>query len=260
MSSAAENIVFVLVPPSFSPASFYDRVVPLLEKKGYASLLVELKSVNDGQGLTVSMYEDAGAIRSAIMPLVDQGKGVVLVANSYGGIPATEATKGFSLAERKALSKPGAIIGIVYMASFIASEGGCINQLMVGRMPENTQKLVDYQTMDPRTDAQYIFTHLNQADKDEYASRLMKHCSRTFDDPLTYPGYLHIPATYIICTDDIVLPEDFQSTMISAANAKGADIVTKKIHADHCPMISHPAEVVDVLMQAAEQGVKLLNS
>lgn len=260
MSSASDNIAFVLVPPSFSPASFYDRVVPLLRRKGYAAYPTDLKSVNDGKGATVSMYEDATEISSVIARLADQGKGVVLVANSYGGIPATQSAKGFSIAERKADSKPGALVSIIYLSSFIAPDGGCINDLMADRMPENTKKPVDYQTMDPKTDAEYIFTHLSDAEKADYAYRLKRHSSRTFDDRLTYTGYVHVPSTYVIATDDMVITTDFAKNMVNAANAKGANIVVKEMHSDHCPMISHPEDVVEILVQAAEEGNILLNS
>lgn len=258
MSSPSDNIAFVLVPPSFSPSSFYDRVVPLLNKKGYAAYPTDLKSVNDGEGAPVSMYEDAAEIGSVIARLVDQGKGVVLVANSYGGIPATQAAKGLSKAEREAVSKPGGLVAIIYLSSFIAPDGGCINDLMAGKMPENTKQPEDYHTMDPKTDAEYIFTHLSNDEKADYAYRLKKHSSRTFDDRLTHIGYLHVPSTYVIATDDLIVTPDFAKSMVNAANRKGANIVLKEIYSDHCPMISHAEDVVKILVQAAEDGNNLL--
>ena len=155
MSRATDDIAFVLVPPSFSPASFYDKVVPLLEKKGFAAHPVDLKSVNDGEEAPVSMYEDADKIHSVAAQLLDQGKGVVLVASSYGGIPATQATKGLGKEERRAVSKPGAVVSIVYLASFVVPEGSCINDLVAGRMPQNEQKPPDYMSMDSEADGQF---------------------------------------------------------------------------------------------------------
>lgn len=258
MSFSVDSIAFVLVPGSFSPASYYDRLVPLLEEKGYTVNPTELKSVNNGDGHVVTMYEDAEQINLVISKLVDEGKLVVLVVNSYGGIPGTQAAKGLSKAERSSAGKPGALVEIVYLSSFVAPEGSCINRIMAGRMPQNTQASSDYLSMNPKTDGEYIFSHLNAADKTEYASRLKKHSRRTFDDCLTYPGYLHVPVTYLVSTDDIVIPPELQHQMVDAAIAKGAKITRKEIYSDHCPMISHPEEVVQVLLEVAEREHKLM--
>ncbi|PSN66805.1 alpha/beta-hydrolase [Corynespora cassiicola Philippines] len=260
MSRAADDIAFVLVPPSFSPASFYDKVVPLLEKNGFAAHPVDLKSVNDGEEAPVSMYEDADKIHSVAAQLLDQGKGVVLVASSYGGIPATQATKGLGKEERRAVSKPGAVVSIVYLASFVVPEGSCINDLVAGRMPQNEQKPPDYMSMDPEADGKKVFKHLNDSERTEYASRFNKHSSRSFDDRLTYAGYLHIPSVYVVATDDVAISPEMSQGMVEEAISKGAKIVSKNIHSDHFPMISHPEEVVEILIDAAEQGVKLLHS
>jgi pimeloyl-ACP methyl ester carboxylesterase len=204
------------------------------------------------------MYDDADHIHKTIAGLADQGNSVILVVNSYGGIPGTQAVKGLSKAERAGYGKAGALVGIVYLSSFIAEEGGCINEIMAGKMPANTQTPTDYLTLNPRTDAEYIFSHIDDAEKAEYANRLEKHSARTFSDTLTYPGYIYVPATYLICTDDIVIPKELQNSMIDAANLKGAAIEKRELHSDHCPMISHPVEVVEILLEAAERGRELV--
>ncbi|KAL4733316.1 Alpha/beta hydrolase fold-1 [Aspergillus similis] len=258
MSRSESDTVFVLVPGSFSPPSFYDKVTPLLNARGYATYSTALKSVNNAEGPVVTMYEDADHIHKTIAGLADQGKWVILAVNSYGGIPGTQAVQGLSKAERAASGKPGALVGIVYLSSFIAEEGDCVNRIMAGRMPASTQTPTDYLSLDPRNDAEYIFSHIDHAEKAEYANRLEKHSARTFNDPLTYPGYRFVPATYLICTDDNVIPKELQKSMIDAANLKGAAIETRELHSDHCPMISHPVEVVEILLEAAERGRELV--
>ncbi|KAJ9640209.1 hypothetical protein H2204_003434 [Knufia peltigerae] len=256
MATSTSNIAFVLVPGSFSPASYYDKLVPLLEARGHRAHPTELKSANDGEGAVVSMYEDADAIRETIEKLADQGKSVVLAMNSYGGLPGTQAARGLSKAERQAAGKPGALVGLVYLSSFMLGEGDYINRVMAGRMPDNTQTSTDYLAMNPRTDAEYIFAHVGPDEKAEYASRLRKHSSRTFQDPLTYAGYLKVPATYLVCTDDPVIPPELQRELVDQARGKGAVVVTKEVHSDHVPMISHPEEVAEVLLEAAERGLQ----
>lgn len=163
MAPPIDSVVFVLCLGSFSPASYYHKVSAILEKKSYRAYETDLLSVNDGTGLSVSMYEDAAHMNSVIANLADHGKKVVLACNSYSGIPGTESAKGLSRAERGAAGKLGALIGIVYLSSFVATVGSSINQLMEGRMPEATMATTTYLSLDPKTDGEYVFAVLNAA-------------------------------------------------------------------------------------------------
>lgn len=256
MASSNNQIAFVLVPGSFSPPSYYDKVVPLLEAKGHSAYPTGLKSANDGNGPPVSMYDDADAIHAVISKLADQGNSVVLAMNSYGGIPGTQAGKGLSKAERQASGKAGALVGLVYLSAFLVAEGDCINKVMEGRMPDETQLPLDYLTMDPKIQGEYIFAQISPAERTEYANRLLKHSSRTFNDPLMSSSYLQIPATFLLCTDDPVIPPVLQREMVDKARKIGADVVIKEINSDHVPMVSHPEEVVKVLLEAAGRGLQ----
>src|SRR5690606_41993796 len=51
--------------------------------------------------------------------LVNQDKDVVLVANSYGGVPSSEAAFGLGKAERQAQGKQGGLIHLVFLSSFV---------------------------------------------------------------------------------------------------------------------------------------------
>lgn len=256
MEPPTETTVFVLCPGSFSPASFYHKVTAILESKGYKAYETDLLSVNDGTGPSVSMYEDAAHINSVIANLADQGKEVILACNSYSGIPGTESAKGLSRAERKAAGKPGALIGIVYLSSFVAPVGSSINQLMEGRMPEATMTATTYLSLDPKNDGEYVFADLDAASKTHYANQLQKQSSATFDDRLTYAGYLHIPTTYLHSSTDVVIPLEMQTQMVDAADENGAGFTRKFIASDHVPQISHSEEVAETLLEAAERGIK----
>lgn len=252
-----ESTVFVLVPGSFSPASFYHQVSKLLKEKGFDVYETELMSVNDGNGDPVSMMEDAKHIHTVIAGLSDEGKSVIMGMNSYGGLPGTQAAYGLSRSEREALGKPGGLVHMVYMASFMPPPGSNINEIMVGRMPEATTAPTPYLTLDPKKDAEYIFSHLDASQKAIYAGQIKRHSSRTFNDRLEQAGYMHVPSTYLICTDDLVIPPELQHHMVDEAVARGAHVEKEILNSDHCPMISHPEEVSKVLLKVAGQDDSL---
>jgi hypothetical protein len=45
-----------------------------------------------------------------------------------------------------------------------------------------------------------------------------------------------------------------------AAIEKGADMLIREFGSDHCPQVSHPEEVVQVLIEAAARGQAVLNT
>ena len=205
------------------------------------------------------MYEDAEEINKIINRLADEGKDVILVCNSYGGIPSTEGTKGTSRAERMSCGRSGGLIGIVYLSAFVARIGQCVRDIMGARMPEQEVSSNGYMSMDPEAAVNFIFAHLGPEDRTLYGRRFRNHCARTFSDGLTYPGYMKVPSTYVLCSDDPVIPPELQNEMIKSALAQDAEMVVQEIYSDHCPMVTHPEEVAKILIAVAEGDGKYTN-
>ena len=66
------------------------------------------------------MYADAQAIRDRLSQLVEAGEAVLLVAHSYGGLPASEALlPELCYQTRKRDGKSGGVIGLFAIASFL---------------------------------------------------------------------------------------------------------------------------------------------
>lgn len=130
--------VFVFVPGSFSPPSVYDSLMLILQRSGFETHVVALVSANsEGKFDTPpTMYDDAAAIRTVLVSLVEQGKEIVLVMNSYGGYPGTEATKGLGKIEREVEGKDGGVWHLVYLAAWMPPVGKQIFQLMAQQQTE----------------------------------------------------------------------------------------------------------------------------
>jgi len=62
----------------------------VLDAHGYTSIYPALPSANTSPP-TVTLYDDAKLIRSEVGNLVEEGKDVVVVMHSYGGIVGSEA-------------------------------------------------------------------------------------------------------------------------------------------------------------------------
>jgi hypothetical protein len=81
------------------------------------------------------MAEDADHIRSFTSKLADDGKDIVMVMHSYGGICGTESAHGVVKSERLQARKKDGITGLLYVSSPIPRVGGSVATQMGDDMP-----------------------------------------------------------------------------------------------------------------------------
>jgi pimeloyl-ACP methyl ester carboxylesterase len=114
----------VLVPGAWHSPIHYSLVTGLLSLGGYPIVSERLPSVNSTTPKSISVTTDADFVRNElIVPLLNQGKDVLLIAHSYGGSPGAAAAYGLSKAERTAAGETGGVIGLIFIAAFLAETG-----------------------------------------------------------------------------------------------------------------------------------------
>lgn len=132
---------FVLATGSFAHPSMYKPTTDLLPP--HLTLHIpHLLTVSAGKGQSgavpaPTMYDDAAMLRGKIAELADQGKEVVLLAHSYGGIPATEALKGVTKGEREREGKEGGVVRIGYLTCLVPEVGGTAMALLADAKEED---------------------------------------------------------------------------------------------------------------------------
>lgn len=131
----------LLVPGSFGRPEFYDPIMDAVKSNGYAIRGLHLPSVapeTGPVGLPPSMYDDAAFIAAEIEKLADEGEDVVLVAHSYGGVPATESLKGLSKEERAKAGKKGGVVRLAYLTCLVPAVGSNSASVLAD-VPEDTR-------------------------------------------------------------------------------------------------------------------------
>lgn len=106
----------------------------------------------------------------------DEGKDIVHVMHSYGGVARSQNAQGLAEVDRTATGKTPSISRMVYLASLILPVGKSVQMLAGG-----------YQAW-PRT------------------SNMSEQLNATFAGELTYPAYNHILVAYLMCERDKVFP------------------------------------------------------
>ncbi|KAJ7455219.1 Alpha/beta hydrolase fold-1 [Mycena galericulata] len=245
---------FVLVPGSFSTVRGYDKLTPLLAQAGYKYELVPLLSANDGSQFPApTMQDDAAHIRSQTLALLNQGQNVVLLLHSYAGVPGSEAVQGLGRTDRG--PNATAVVGIVYMESYLPTTGDSVRKIMGALMPEEMQQgLPGAYFSFPMELAPFTFNDIDPAEVEQYHEVLCSQSSDAYNGELgQYVAWKDIPSIYISTGKDLIIPLPPQNTMLERAERERGK-VTKVFWEDsgHCPNVSRPGKVVEQLIEATK--------
>lgn len=123
--SNTEKPVVVLVHGAWHQPLHYRRLIDALRAEGQTVLAPPLASAGYDDSIEGKSHtDDVRRIYETMLPYLDKGRTAVVVAHSYGGIPAAVATQGHTVAERKTRGLPGGIISMVHIATLPAVQAG----------------------------------------------------------------------------------------------------------------------------------------
>lgn len=126
-----KKTAFVFVPGAWHAPDTFDGVRSLLSTRGYESHAVALDSVGavtPDKGL----HNDIALTQKLLRKLADDGKEIVVVVHSYGGLVGAGAVEGLGYAQRSAVGLEGGVIMLVYMTAFVAPKGKSLKDLLGG--------------------------------------------------------------------------------------------------------------------------------
>ena len=69
------------------------------------------------------MTDDAQVIQAVTSIVADEGKDIVLIMRSYGGVPGTESAHGITKKEREAPGKTGGVVALLCVTAFLVDPG-----------------------------------------------------------------------------------------------------------------------------------------
>ena len=130
MSQSNAKPTVLLVHGAWHNTSCWDATRAELKKLSYPTEVVPLKS--SGNAVTTHL-EDTAIIREALESLiVSEGKAVILVMHSYGGVAGTNAVHGLEAAARHEKGEKGGITHCLFIAAFLVPKGNSL----IGMFPE----------------------------------------------------------------------------------------------------------------------------
>lgn len=250
MSQAKPYIA--LVPGAWHSPAHYQELISILENAGYPVKTMRLPSVDSAEPKKESSAADAEAIREKLLlPLLDAGNDVVLLMHSYGGCPGAAAAKGLGKNERKT---SGNIIGLIFMAAFLAREGDSLLSALGGKFDPWVMINEETGQLDVENPAQ-VFYHDVPSDKVPTAIKNLElHSQAALSTPSPPSawgdGEFDGRRAYIRALDDHSISPTAQEMMVKHS---GVEWKVKEMNTSHSPFLSKPEELAKVIRDIISQ-------
>lgn len=191
-----------------------------------------------------SLKDDADVVEATIRRLVDEGRIVIIVMHSYGGLVGGEAvSEDLTLKSRQTRGLPGGVAHLFYCAAFVMPKGQSIASA-VGDSPDHDRWDGRFKMRDPQST---MYNDLPAEAAAYWAERVIPQSSGVMGTTIERCAYTYVPSTYVACNGDRALPPQVQEMFAQLAGATSVH----KIEAGHSPMLSKPEEVMALIEEAA---------
>ncbi|TFW17354.1 alpha/beta fold hydrolase [Duganella callida] len=227
-AAPANDTTIVLVHGAFADGSSWDKVIPILQAKGYKVVAV--------QNPLSSLADDVAATQRVVD--AQSGK-VVLVGHSWGGTVITQA------------GTSDKIKALVYVAAFAPSEGEATGNLGKNyAVPPGIATLkVDaggYAWLPEDSVASNFAQDVAPATARLIAATQGPIAAKAFGETTSVAAWKNKQNYYIVASKDRMIAPELEQEFAKKINA-----ITTTLPTSHVPMVSQPAKVAEVILAAA---------
>src|SRR6267154_2499389 len=219
----------VLVHGAWADGSCWSGVIERLQAEGF--------QVRAPQFPLTSLADDVARLRQV---LEFQDGPTIVVGHSYGGQIATALG-----------SDAPNVVGLVYVAAFALDEGESLGALLSqGPVTPSLEHLFTdsrgYGWLSEDDFVNHFAADVEPAQAKVMYAVQQALASTAFTDVMGVPAWKSLPSWYLVAQNDEAIPPDAERQFASRMGA-----TTVEISASHVAMVSHPAEVADLVEKAA---------
>ncbi|BAV05038.1 Pimeloyl-ACP methyl ester carboxylesterase [Filimonas lacunae] len=234
-SNESDKPTIVLVHGAFADGSSWNKVIPILQKKGYRVMAV--------QNPLTSLNDDVAFVERAIAEA--PGK-VILVGHSWGGVVITQAGNNEK------------VKSLVYVAAYAPGEGQSVESISrdahEARKIPNVPGLADpivtdgYIRLKEETVINHFAQDLPQQEAKIIAAGQGRFHVSTIGAKVSNPAWKNKPSYFIVSDNDHMISPQLETEM-----AENIHATTYHLAASHVAMLSKPEKVAEVILTAAQK-------
>jgi pimeloyl-ACP methyl ester carboxylesterase len=223
----------LLVHGAWVDGSSWSRVIPILQRRGYNVVAVQLP--------LTSLAEDVAWTRHVLAERL-QGP-TVLAGHSYGGAVISGAATGVEN-----------VIGLVFASAFAPDEGESLGELgsmfppppgLAFTQPDS----LGFLWFDPAAIPANFAPDIPVAEARVLAAVQKPIAARAFADQAGPPAWKILPSWYLVSTEDRMINPDLERFMAARIGA-----TTVEVRSSHASPASHPHQVAKLILAAAQAG------
>ncbi|KAL4863186.1 hypothetical protein BDV12DRAFT_206716 [Aspergillus spectabilis] len=247
----------LFIPGSWHKPSCYDKITNVLESQyNFQCISVTLPSTTGNPAATFK--DDLDIARDAISTETSQGRNVVVIAHSYGGMVGNSAIKGFTAPDvsittaetQSSTTAPGHVIGLILIASGFTMTGLSFMDPFFGHPPPFWRVNSETGFAELVTSPRELFYHdLPEPEAEFWTSQLTTQSLKALFEggEHAYAGWLDVPVWYIGTVEDRGLPVLVQRMQVGMAREMGYSVEHRELQSSHSPFLSLPEETVRIV-------------
>ncbi|KAH8703628.1 Alpha/beta hydrolase fold-1 [Talaromyces proteolyticus] len=239
----------------FLPAAWTPFMDDLIQA-GFTVRCPRLPTCGDERPPKALLEDDVKVVRQAATELIEQGHKILVLAHSYGGVVTTEAINPSFYAEGTTHPNSAGVVSLAYLAAFLVQPGDTVVGAMSKHIPsgEVDLEINDDGTAFAKNAPTSFYNDIESARAEELAQNNVTHNSgAVLTLTIRSAPWKSLPTTYIHCMRDKALVFPLQQILVeeALATSRSATFDRAFIDSGHCPFISRPNELLQIIKKIA---------
>lgn len=236
-----------------SPSFHYAAFLETIEAAGFHTVAPALPTINGIKPPNKSLMDDVVLVKEIAAELVAQGRPVLVLCHSYGGVVVTNAlTPDLSFTSRHNLGQPGGIVHVVYLCAFMPMLGGSVRSIFTDSGALLAFDIDGEGNSFPNNPHEAFYADVDPTEAKRMSDNLITHPAKAHGALTTAEAWRYFPVTYLYCEQDMAITIACQHEMVAAIEKGGAmkPVRTETFNASHSPFLSMPKDIVAAVQRA----------
>ena len=254
----------VIVPGAMHCREHYEPLTLNLEGKGFKCVTVALPSTGDICTSPAGLDHDMEAVHEVVIHELDEeDNDVVILAHSYGGVPANVGLYDLEQRVGAEYGRSNTVKALAFMCALPVPKGYCAAGLLGSRPSDGSAEAKSALEMDstgrfgvPKASPgpeEALFNDLPSEEATRWARMLRPVNIEVMSEPTFDAAYERIPTGYLYCSIDETLPLAAQEFVVAEAKKAGAPVLLEwTVHAGHSPFLSKIEETAAFVQELIE--------